>query len=128
GEKGYTTLERATIRPTLDCNGIWGGYQGVGAKTVLPSKAAAKISMRLIPDQSSEKITKLFTKHIKKIAPKSVKVKVIAHHGGEAAIISTDSNAYRAAHKAMQTTFGKAPIPTYEGGSIPVVASFEKIL
>jgi acetylornithine deacetylase/succinyl-diaminopimelate desuccinylase-like protein len=128
GEAGYTTLERASIRPTLDCNGIWGGYTGKGAKTVLPSKAYAKISMRLVPNQQSDKITELFTKHFEAIAPKSVRVKVTPHHGGEAALTPTDSVAYAAASKAMETTFGKKPIPTYEGGSIPIVASFERIL
>lgn len=128
GEDGYTTMERATIRPTLDVNGMWGGYIGEGAKTVLPSKAFAKISMRLVPNQSSEKITKLFTDHMNKIAPKYIKIKVTPHHGGEAAITPTDSVAYQAAAKAMEKTFGKKPIPAYEGGSIPIVASFEKIL
>jgi acetylornithine deacetylase/succinyl-diaminopimelate desuccinylase-like protein len=128
GETGYTTLERSSIRPTLDCNGIWGGYIGKGAKTVLPSKAYAKISMRLVPNQQSDKITGLFTKHFEHIAPKSVRVKVTPHHGGEAALTPTDSIAYAAASKAMETTFGKKPIPTYEGGSIPIVASFERIL
>ncbi|MBU6204666.1 MAG: dipeptidase [Bacteroidetes bacterium] len=128
GETGYTTLERSSIRPTLDCNGIWGGYIGKGAKTVLPSKAYAKISMRLVPNQQSDKITELFTKHFEHLAPKSVRVKVTPHHGGEAALTPTDSIAYAAASKAMETTFGKKPIPTYEGGSIPIVASFERIL
>lgn len=128
GETGFTTIERATIRPTLDCNGIWGGYTGAGAKTVLPSKATAKISMRLVPNQSSAKITEMFTRHIMSIAPKSVTIKVMAHHGGEAAMTPTDSLAYAAASKAMEKSFGKKPIPTFEGGSIPVVASFKKIL
>lgn len=128
GETGFTTIERATIRPTLDCNGIWGGYTGAGAKTVLPSKATAKISMRLVPNQSSAKITEIFTRHIMSIAPKSVTIKVMAHHGGEAAMTPTDSLAYAAASKAMEKSFGKKPIPTFEGGSIPVVASFKKIL
>jgi acetylornithine deacetylase/succinyl-diaminopimelate desuccinylase-like protein len=128
GEKGYTTVERATIRPTLDCNGIWGGYTGAGAKTVLPSKATAKISMRLVPNQTSARITELFTNHIISIAPKSVTVKVTAHHGGEAAMTPTNSLAYEAASKAMEKTFGKKAIPTFEGGSIPVVASFKNIL
>jgi len=128
GEKGYTTLERTSIRPTVDCNGIWGGYQGEGAKTVLPAKAGAKISMRLVPNQSSEKISKMFEEHMKKIAPKSVTVKVTAHHGGEPVITPTDTVAYKAAAKAMEKTFGKTPIPGYEGGSIPIVASFESIL
>jgi acetylornithine deacetylase/succinyl-diaminopimelate desuccinylase-like protein len=128
GEKGYTTVERATIRPTLDCNGIWGGYTGAGAKTVLPSKATAKISMRLVPNQTSARITELFTNHIISIAPNSVTVKVTAHHGGEAAMTPTNSLAYEAASKAMEKTFGKKAIPTFEGGSIPVVASFKNIL
>ncbi|MCB9250944.1 MAG: dipeptidase [Flavobacteriales bacterium] len=128
GESGYTTLERTGIRPTLELNGIWGGYTGEGAKTVLPSKAYAKISMRLVPNQSSEEITRLFTDHFISIAPKSVKVKVTPHHGGEAVITPTDSIAFKAASKAMETTFGKAPIPTFGGGSIPIVALFEKEL
>jgi acetylornithine deacetylase/succinyl-diaminopimelate desuccinylase-like protein len=128
GEAGYTTIERATIRPTLDCNGIWGGYTGAGAKTVLPSKASAKISMRLVPNQSSEKISNLFARHIESIAPKSVTVKVTAHHGGEPVITPTDSIAYHAASMAMEKTFGKKAIPTFEGGSIPVIASFKSIL
>ena len=128
GEKGYTTMERVAIRPTLDVNGIWGGYTGQGAKTVLPSKAAAKISMRLVPNQKSKKIEKLFTDHILKIAPRSVKVKVTPHHGGEAAIIPADTIAFKAGSKAMEATFGKKPLAVYEGGSIPIVASFESIL
>ncbi|MEI7801273.1 MAG: dipeptidase [Bacteroidota bacterium] len=128
GEKGYTTLERTSIRPTLDCNGIWGGYIGEGAKTVLPAKANAKISMRLVPNQNSEKISNLFAEHFRKIAPKSVSVKVTAHHGGEPVITPTDTVAYRAASKAMEKTFGIVPLPGYEGGSIPIVASFESIL
>jgi acetylornithine deacetylase/succinyl-diaminopimelate desuccinylase-like protein len=128
GEEGYTTVERATIRPTLDCNGIWGGYTGAGAKTVLPSKASAKISMRLVPNQSSEKASELFKNHFISIAPKSVTVKVTAHHGGEPVVTPTDSTAYHAASKAMEKTFGKKPIPTFEGGSIPVIASFKNIL
>lgn len=128
GEKGYTTLERVSIRPTLDVNGIWGGYTGQGAKTVLPSKAYAKISMRLVPGQKSEKIMKLFEEHFKKIAPPSVKVKVMPHHGGEAAVTPTDSTAYKAASKAMEKTFGKTPIPLRTGGSIPIVTMFEQVL
>ena len=128
GEKGYSVLEHVSIRPTLDVNGIWGGYTGQGAKTVLPSKAYAKISMRLVPGQSSEKIMKLFEAHFKKIAPKSVKVKVSPHHGGEAAVTPTDSIAYKAASKAMEQTFGKTPIPLRTGGSIPIVTMFEKVL
>ncbi|MFN4973400.1 MAG: dipeptidase [Bacteroidota bacterium] len=128
GEKGYTTLERTGIRPTLDVNGIWGGYTGEGAKTVLPSKAFAKISMRLVPNQNSDKITALFKKHFESIAPASVKVEVRPHHGGEPVVTPTDSPAYLAAAKAMETTFGKQPIPTRGGGSIPIVALFEKEL
>ena len=128
GEKGFTTNERTSIRPSFELNGIWGGYIGEGAKTVLPSKAYAKISMRLVPNQKSDKITKLFTKHFQKIAPKSVKVKVTPHHGGEAVVTPTDSIAYKAASMAMEETFGKKPIPTREGGSIPIVALFEKEL
>ncbi len=128
GEKGYTTSERATIRPTLDVNGIWGGYIGEGAKTVLPSKAHAKISMRLVPNQKSAAITKLFSDHFNKIAPPYVTVTVKPHHGGEAAVTPTDSVAYRAASAAMEDTFGKKPIPTRGGGSIPIVALFEEEL
>ena len=128
GEKGYTTNERTGIRPTLDVNGIWGGYTGDGAKTVHPSKAFAKISMRLVPNQGSDKISDLFAKHFESIAPKSVKVKVTAHHGGEPVVVSTTSNAYKAASKAMEQTYGKTPIPTRGGGSIPIVALFKKEL
>lgn len=128
GEKGYTTNERTSIRPTFELNGIWGGYTGEGAKTVLPSKAFAKMSMRLVPNQSSEKITKLFADYFKSVAPASVKVEVRPHHGGEPVVTPTDSIAYQAASKAMETTFGKKPIPTREGGSIPIVALFEREL
>jgi acetylornithine deacetylase/succinyl-diaminopimelate desuccinylase-like protein len=128
GEAGYSTSERSSIRPTLDVNGIWGGYIGEGAKTVLPSKAYAKISMRLVPNQNSDEITQLFTAHFTKIAPKGVKVKVTPHHGGEPVVTPTDSIAFKAASAAMQTTFGKKPIPTRGGGSIPIVALFEKVL
>lgn len=128
GETGYTSLERTGIRPTLELNGIWGGYTGEGAKTVLPSKANAKISMRLVPNQGSEKITKLFSDYFTKLAPASVKVKVTPHHGGEPVVTPTDSVAYKAASKAMEQTFGKKPIPTRGGGSIPIVALFEKEL
>jgi acetylornithine deacetylase/succinyl-diaminopimelate desuccinylase-like protein len=128
GEKGYSTIERASIRPTLDVNGIWGGYTGEGAKTVLPSMAYAKISMRLVPNQSSETITQLFTDHFKSIAPKGVTVTVKPHHGGEAYIMPTDSIAYQAASEALAETFGKEPVPTRGGGSIPIVALFEKEL
>lgn len=128
GEEGYSTIERTGIRPTLDVNGIWGGYTGEGAKTVLPSKAFAKISMRLVPGQNSEKTAQLFTKHFTSIAPKSVKVKVTTHHGGEPVLTPTDSIAFKAASKAMEETFGKKPIPTRGGGSIPIVALFESVL
>lgn len=128
GEKGYTTNERTGIRPTLDCNGIWGGYIGEGAKTVLPSKAAAKISMRLVPNQNSDKVTEMFSKHFKSIAPKGVKVEVRPHHGGEPVLTPTDSKAYKAASDAMLKTYGKKPIPTRGGGSIPIVALFEQEL
>ncbi|MBL0316623.1 MAG: dipeptidase [Flavobacteriales bacterium] len=128
GEKGYTTIERTGIRPALDCNGIWGGYIGEGSKTVLPSKAFAKISMRLVPNQSSDQITELFKKHFESIAPKGVTVEVRPHHGGEPVVTPTDSKAYLAASEAMLKTYGKKPIPTRGGGSIPIVALFEKEL
>ncbi len=128
GEKGFSTIERTGIRPTLDVNGIWGGYIGEGSKTVLPSKAFAKISMRLVPNQSSEEITEKFTKHFKKIAPSTVKIEVRPHHGGEPVLTPTDSIPFLAASKAMETTFGKKPIPTRGGGSIPIVALFEEVL
>ena len=128
GESGYSTLERLSIRPTLDVNGIWGGYIGEGAKTVIASKAYAKISMRLVPNQSSEKITELFQNHFEKIAPKSVKVKVSPHHGGEPAVNPTDSISYKAASAAFEESWGKKPIPMREGGSIPIVALFENEL
>jgi len=128
GETGYTTLERTGIRPTFELNGIWGGYTGEGSKTVLPSQAFAKISMRLVPNQKTDKITELFTKHFTSIAPKGVKVKVTPFHGGEPVVTPTDSVAFKAASKAMEKTFGKKPIPTRGGGSIPIVALFEKEL
>lgn len=128
GEKDYSVLERVSIRPTLDVNGIWGGYIGEGAKTVLPSKAFAKISMRLVPNQNHDAITELFTKHFLSIAPPSVKVEVRPHHGGEPAVTPTDTKAYKAAADAMETTFGKRPIPLRTGGSIPIVSMFEKVL
>jgi acetylornithine deacetylase/succinyl-diaminopimelate desuccinylase-like protein len=128
GEDGYTTLERVGIRPTLDVNGIWGGYIGEGAKTVLPSKAQAKISMRLVPHQVSEEITELFMNHFQKIAPKSVKVSVKPHHGGAPAVVPTDSVAFRAAKGAFMEAWGKEPIPTRDGGSIPIVALFQEVL
>ena len=128
GEKDYTSLERVSIRPTLDVNGIWGGYTGEGSKTVLPSKAFAKISMRLVPNQESHKIADLFEAHFKAIAPDYVKVKVTHHHGGEPVVVPMDFPALQASAKAMEKTFGKKPIPTREGGSIPIVALFEKVL
>jgi acetylornithine deacetylase/succinyl-diaminopimelate desuccinylase-like protein len=128
GEKGYNTMERTGIRPTLDVNGIWGGYTGEGAKTVLPGKAFAKISMRLVPDQSSLEIADLFEKYFLSIAPKSVKVKVSHHHGGEPVVVSMDSPGFKSASLAMEETYGKKPIPTRGGGSIPIVALFKKEL
>src|SRR5690606_18765624 len=115
GETGYTTLERTSIRPTLDVNGIWGGYIGEGAKTVLPSKASAKISMRLVPNQDPDKITALFTDHFKSIAPETVAVEVTPHHGGRPAVTPIDSVAYKSAVKAMGRAFGKDPIPVRGG-------------
>lgn len=128
GESEFSVHEKTSIRPTLDVNGIWGGYIGEGAKTVLPSKASAKISMRLVPNQDSEKISKLFEDHFKSIAPASVKVKVTPHHGGEPVVVPIDMVEYQAAHKAYTDTFGKAPLPVRSGGSIPIVALFEKEL
>ena len=128
GEKGYTTNERNAIRPTLDVNGIWGGYTGEGAKTVIASKAFAKISMRLVPNQDWRAITELFKNHFERIAPKSVKVVVKPHHGGQGYVTPTDNIAYQAASKAYETSFGKIPIPQRSGGSIPIVALFEQHL
>ena len=128
GEQGYTTMERTGIRPTLDVNGIWGGYIGEGAKTVIASKAFAKISMRLVPNQTDKEITKLFEDHFKAIAPKSVKVEVTTHHGGEPYVTPIDNSGYQAAHKAYATTFGVEPFPQRGGGSIPIVPLFEKVL
>ncbi len=128
GETGYSTVERATIRPTLDVNGIWGGYTGQGAKTVIASKAYAKISMRLVPNQASKEITDLFLKHFESIAPPSVKVKITPSHGGEPVVTSTESTAYKAAEMAYNDTFGKKPIPQRGGGSIPIVAMFKSEL
>ncbi|MEX2596310.1 MAG: dipeptidase [Salibacteraceae bacterium] len=127
-EKGYSPSEGTSIRPTLDVNGIWSGYTGEGAKTVLPSKAYAKISMRLVPYQNSKKITELVQRHFEKIAPEYVTVKVKPLHGGEPLVIPTDFPGYRAASKAMEETFGKKPIPERSGGSIPIVALFEEVL
>ncbi|EON75141.1 Acetylornithine deacetylase/Succinyl-diaminopimelate desuccinylase [Lunatimonas lonarensis] len=128
GEKGYTTIERVGIRPTLDVNGVWGGYTGEGAKTVLPSKAFAKISMRLVPNQDHKEIARLFEEHLKAIAPPSVTVKVVPHHGGQAAVVPTDSLGYHAAEAAIQEAFGKQAIPTREGGSIPITSLFQQAL
>lgn len=128
GEKGYSTNERTGIRPTIELNGIWGGYQGEGAKTVLPSKATAKISARLVPNQSSEKITEKLLNYFRSIAPASVTVNAFEHHGGEPYMTPIDSKAYQAAAKAMESTFGKKPIPVRGGGSIPICALFEKEL
>ncbi|MCF2875452.1 MULTISPECIES: dipeptidase [unclassified Tenacibaculum] len=128
GEAGYTTNERNSIRPTLDVNGIWGGYTGEGAKTVIASKAYAKISMRLVPGQDWEEITELFKKHFESIAPKSVKVVVTPHHGGQGYVTPIDNIGYQAASKAYQETFGVTPIPQRSGGSIPIVALFEQEL
>ena len=128
GEKGYTTNERTGIRPTLEVNGIWGGYQGEGAKTVLPSKATAKISARLVPNQTSKKITKKLIDYFKSIAPPSVTVKAFEHHGGEPYLTPIDSKGYHAAQKAIETTFGKTPVPVRGGGSIPICTILEKEL
>jgi len=128
GEKSFTTLERLWARPTLECNGIWGGYTGEGTKTVLPSKAFAKISMRLVPDQSSARIARLFEKHLKSIAPKTVDVKVRNLHGGEPAITPVDSPGVKAAVAALEKGFGKKPLYQREGGSIPIVVDFKKLL
>ena len=128
GETGYTTNERTGIRPTLEVNGIWGGYTGEGAKTVLPSKATAKISARLVPNQSSEKITNILLSHFRKIAPPTVSVNAFEHHGGEAYMTPIDSTAYKAAAKAIAATFGKEPIPVRGGGSIPICSILEREL
>ncbi len=128
GEKGFSTLERVWSRPTLECNGIWGGFIEEGAKTVLPAKAAAKISMRLVPDQKSAEIEKLFVRHIKKIAPRTVRVNVKSLHGGEAAITPIDSPGVMAGVEALRKAFGKAPLYQREGGSIPIVVLFKQLL
>ncbi len=128
GEKGYTPLERTGIRPSLDVNGIWGGYTGEGAKTVLPSKAFAKISMRLVPNQKPESVERLFQEHFQSIAPPHVHVNVRALHGGYPVVVPTDSLEYRAAEKALESTFGKKPLPQRGGGSIPIVAMFQQVL
>ena len=128
GEKGYTTNERGSIRPTLDVNGIWGGYTGEGAKTVIASQAFAKISMRLVPNQSPERITELFQNHFESIAPEGVTVKVTPHHGGQPSVTEINSIEYKAASLALEESFGKKPIPLRSGGSIPIVAMFEQVL
>ncbi|WP_420147774.1 dipeptidase [Spirosoma sp.] len=128
GEKGYSTTERTSIRPTLDVNGIWGGYTGEGAKTVLPSKASAKISMRLVPNQTPDEITELFTRHFTAIAPSGVTVRVTPHHGGMPYVTPVDSIEFEAASKAFEDAWGKKPVPTRGGGSIPITALFEKEL
>ena len=128
GEHDYTPIERTSIRPTLDVNGIWGGYIGEGAKTVLPSEAHAKISMRLVPDQHPDTITQLFKEHFESISPAGVRVEVTPHHGGHPAVLPTDSDEYRAASRALAKTFGKEPIPARGGGSIPIVSLFEQQL
>ena len=128
GELGYTTIERQSVRPALDVNGIWGGYTEGGAKTVLPGKASAKISMRLVPGQNWKEINELFTKHIKNIAPKTVSVKVIEHHGGQPYVAPTNTVGYKAASNAYEDVFKLKPIPTKDGGSIPIIALFEKEL
>ena len=128
GENGYTVLEQTSIRPTLEVNGIWGGYIGEGAKTVLPAKAFAKISMRLVPNQKSDKITELFKNYFESMAPPGVNVVVRPHHGGEAAVTPSDTPEYKAAAMAMKQSYGKDPIPVRGGGSIPIVALFEKVL
>jgi acetylornithine deacetylase/succinyl-diaminopimelate desuccinylase-like protein len=128
GEAGYTTMERTGIRPTLDVNGIWGGYMGEGSKTVIASKAFAKISMRLVPNQTPEEVTELFTNHFKSIAPKSVKVEIRPHHGGETFVVPMDCAEYQAAEKAIEEVMGKRPIPYRGGGSIPIVAMLSREL
>jgi len=128
GEKGYTPLERASIRPTLDVNGIWGGYTGDGPKTIIPSKASAKITMRLVPDQEPGEISRLFTEYIQQLAPPSVTVDVQTQHGGYPYLMPLDHPGYKAAEKALETTFGKKVYPFFTGGSIPIVPLFEKEL
>jgi acetylornithine deacetylase/succinyl-diaminopimelate desuccinylase-like protein len=128
GEAGFTTLERTSIRPTLDANGIWGGYIGEGAKTVIPSKAYAKISMRLVPYQTPEEITEKFTAYFKKIAPDNVKVKITPHHGGMPYVLPSNTKEFKAAQKAMEEAFGKEVLPYRSGGSIPITSMFEKVL
>lgn len=128
GETGYTTMERTGIRPSLDVNGIWSGYTGEGTKTVIPSKACAKISMRLVPDQDYRQIARLFEEYMQALAPAGVSVNVRALHGGSPYLTPTDLPAYRAAAAAVEETFGKEPLPYYSGGSIPIISTFEKVL
>jgi acetylornithine deacetylase/succinyl-diaminopimelate desuccinylase-like protein len=128
GEEGYTSLERTGIRPSLDVNGIWGGYIQEGAKTILPSKAFAKISMRLVPNQDSVNVDKLFEKHFRSIAPEGVMVDVRSLHGGQGYVSPIDTLAFQAASKAMEQTFGRKPVPTRSGGSIPIISDFEEVL
>ncbi|MDE7304911.1 MAG: dipeptidase [Alistipes sp.] len=128
GEAGFTTLERTGVRPSLDVNGIWGGYIGEGTKTVIPSKATAKISMRLVPHQDYRKIAELFEAHFRRIAPASVRVEVRALHGGMPYVAPTDMPAYKAAERAVEESFGRKPLPFYSGGSIPIISGFESIL
>jgi len=128
GEAGYSTNERTGIRPSLDVNGMWSGYTGEGAKTVLPSKAYAKVSMRLVPNQDNKKISELFEKHIKNIAPPTVKVKVTALHGGQGYVSPIDMPAYKAAEKAYEEVYGVKPVPVRSGGSIPIISTFEEVL
>ncbi len=128
GENGFTTIERTGIRPSLDVNGIWGGYTEEGTKTVIPARASAKISMRLVPNQDFEEIAELFEKHFRAIAPKSVKVDVRFLHGGAPYVAPTDMPAYKAAERAIEESFGKKPLPFYSGGSIPIISGFERIL
>jgi acetylornithine deacetylase/succinyl-diaminopimelate desuccinylase-like protein len=128
GEVGFTSNERTSIRPSLDCNGIWGGYIDEGSKTVLPSKATTKISMRLVPDMRSERVYEQFESYIKRLAPPSVTVKVARMHGGEPGVTPIDTPEYRAAHLAMEQTFGQSPIPKREGGYIPIVSLFKDVL
>ncbi|MCD8103159.1 MAG: dipeptidase [Alistipes sp.] len=128
GEAGYTTMERTGVRPSLDVNGIWGGYQGEGSKTIIPARASAKISMRLVPDQDHREIAGLFEKYFTELAPPSVRVKVTPMHGGQPYVTPTDLPAYAAAARAIEETFGKKPLPYYSGGSIPIISGFESIL
>jgi acetylornithine deacetylase/succinyl-diaminopimelate desuccinylase-like protein len=128
GEKGYTVLEQTTLRPTLECNGVWGGYTGEGSKTVLPSKATAKISMRLVPDQDPDHIAELFRAHVLRVAPAQVKVSVRNLHGGKPALVDLNRPEMQAAAIALERIFGRRPVFTREGGSIPVVSTFKSVL